>query len=334
MSRLMRPLAVILVLITASLQAQQTPASYEEQFEKGKQLLARREYFDALKAFQRANQLGGGKSAESFVGMAQAMIGMKVYKNAIDASQSAIELAHGDWRVLARAHKIRGDAFQASGDLSNAETEFRAAIAADSNEQLADLHYALGAVLLAQQRDDEGIVELRKEIELRPHGTTAEDAQALIANPRKAREKYAPEFSITTAEHEQLSLDALRGKVVLLDFWASWCAPCVKALPSVRRLHKDHASDPFVIIGISGDREERAWHEFVGKNGMVWPQYLDRDHRVQSVFGVRAIPTYVLIDQEGIERLRVTGAGFHEARALGDEIEKQIKIAVASRMTR
>jgi tetratricopeptide (TPR) repeat protein len=134
MSRLMRRLAVILMLITASLQAQQTPASYEEQFEKGRQLLARREYFDALKAFQRANQLAGGKSAESFVGMAQAMIGMKGYKNAIDASQSAIELARGDWRVLARAHKIRGDAFRASGDLSNAETEFRAAIAADSNE--------------------------------------------------------------------------------------------------------------------------------------------------------------------------------------------------------
>jgi thiol-disulfide isomerase/thioredoxin len=334
MSRLMRPLAVILMLITASLQAQQVPASYEEQFEKGRQLLARREYFDALKAFQRANQLAGGKSAESFVGMAQAMIGMKVYKNAIDASQSAIELARSDWRVLARAHKIRGEAFQASGDLSNAETEFRAAIAADSNEQLADLHYALGAVLLAQQRDDEGVVELRKEIELRPHGTTAEDAQALIANPRRAREKYAPEFSIRTAEHQQLSLDALRGKVVLLDFWASWCAPCVKALPSARRLQKDHANDPFVIIGISGDREERTWHEFVEKNGMVWPQYLDRDHRMQSVFGVKAIPTYVLIDQDGIERLRVTGSGFHEARALGAEIEKQIKIAVASRMTK
>ena len=63
MSRLMRPLAV-LMLITAALQAQQAPASYEEQYQKGRQLLARREYFDALKAFQRANQLAGGKSAE------------------------------------------------------------------------------------------------------------------------------------------------------------------------------------------------------------------------------------------------------------------------------
>ena len=333
MSRLMRPLAV-LMLITAALQAQQAPASYEEQYQKGRQLLARREYFDALKAFQRANQLAGGKSAEAFVGMAQAMMGMKVYKNAIDASQSAIELARDDSRVLARAHKIRGEAFQASGDLSSAETEFRSAIAADSNDQVADLHYALGAVLLAQQRDDEGIVELRKEIELRPHNTTAEEAQALIANPRRAREKYAPEFSITTAAHEQLSLDTLRGKVALLDFWATWCAPCVKALPSVRRLQKDHASDPFVVVGISGDREERAWREFVGKNGMIWPQYFDRDHRMQSVFGVTAFPTYVLIDQEGIERLRVTGAGFHESRALAAEIEKQIKIAAASGVAR
>ena len=67
---------------------------------------------------------------------------------------------------------------------------------------------------------------------------------------------------------------------------------------------------------------------------MIWPQYFDRDHRMQSVFGVTAFPTYVLIDQEGIERLRVTGAGFHESRALAAEIEKQIAIAAASAVAR
>jgi hypothetical protein len=58
---------------------------------------------------------------------------------------------------------------------------------------------------------------------------------------------------------------------------------------------------------------------------MVWPQYWDQDLRLQGIFGVRAIPTYVLIDGEGIERFRVAGSGFDQARALSAEIDRRIK---------
>ncbi len=60
---------------------------------------------------------------------------------------------------------------------------------------------------------------------------------------------------------------------------------------------------------------------------MIWPQYWDRDHQLRSLFGVQAIPTYVLIDGAGVERLRVAGAGFDQARALAAEIDKQIRMA-------
>src|SRR6185295_1089076 len=174
------------------------------------------------------------------------------------------------------------------------------------------LHYELGLTLLAQHRDEEGLAELKKEIELRPNGTTADEARTIIANPRRAREKYAPEFSFTSTDGQPISQEALRGRIVLLDFWATWCGPCVRALPSVRKVQKDHAKDPFVVVGISADREEQPWRAFMSKNSMVWPQYWDRDQRMRQVFGVKAIPTYVLLDGEGIERLRVTGSGFHE----------------------
>src|SRR5262245_27823041 len=84
--------------------------AFEEEFEKGRQLLQRREYFEALKTFQRANQLAGGRSAECFLAMARAMQGMKAYQNAVGSAQSAIDQAQGDKRLLARAQRLNGNA--------------------------------------------------------------------------------------------------------------------------------------------------------------------------------------------------------------------------------
>jgi thiol-disulfide isomerase/thioredoxin len=255
---------------------------------------------------------------------------MKVFKNALEAAQSAIELAAGTPRLLARAHKLRGQIFAATGEPPRAEEEFRAALAADPESNVADLHYGLALALLAQHQDEEAIAELKKEIEIRPHGSTAEEARALIANPRRGREKYAPDFSFVASDGQTISLDTLRGKIVLLDFWASWCGPCVRALPSVKKVQKDHAKDPFLVVGISADRDGRAWRAFTDKNGMIWPQYWDENGKLGRVFDVQAIPTYVLLDAEGIERLRVKGAGFHEAHNLIVEIDKQLKLLASS----
>jgi Tfp pilus assembly protein PilF len=74
----------------------QGAASLDAELEKGRQLLQQQEYFDALKQYQRANQLAGGKSADAFLGMALAAQGMKVHKNALDFAQSAIDLAGGN----------------------------------------------------------------------------------------------------------------------------------------------------------------------------------------------------------------------------------------------
>ncbi len=320
------------IRVNPALAAQAAPntnRAFDDEFEKGRQLLQRHEYFEALKVFQRANQLAGGKSAQCFLAMAQAMQGMKVYQNAVDAAQSAIELGAGDSRLLARAHSVRGLAFQALAEkdpakLHDAEAEFRLALEVDPDSRVADLHYNLALALMKQSRDEEGIAELKKEIEIRPNGTTADDSRVLIANPRRSRENYAPEFGLVSSTGETISLETLRGKVVLLDFWASWCGPCVKALPSVRKVQTDHAKDPFVLVGVSADRNEDAWRTFVRKNGMGWSQFLDTDHRLQQIFEVQAIPTYILIDAEGIVRMRIKGAGFHEARALRDAIDRQI----------
>jgi len=317
--------------VALAAQAEKTKA-YDEEFERARQLLQRHEYFEALKGFQKANQLAGGRSASCFVGMAQAMVGMKTWPNVIETAQTAIELAQDDPLLRARAHTARGTAFQSLAEkdpskLRDAEREFRLALEADPESRIADLHFNLGVVLMKQMRDEEGIAELNKEVAQRAHGSTAEEARMLIANPKRARERYAPDFSVVTANGRPITLESLRGKVVLLDFWGSWCQPCVRAVPSLRKLQKEHANDEFVMLGISSDKDGKTWSAFTAKNGMVWPQYWDEDRTMQRTFDVRVFPTYILLDGDGIERLRVSGTGYHESKVLVERIEQQIKMA-------
>jgi peroxiredoxin len=189
------------------------------------------------------------------------------------------------------------------------------------------MRYNLGFVLLQLNRDQEGIAELQDYIKAQPKGPQVVTAKKLIENPRRARENYAPDFSFTSLEGEYISLDDLRGKVVLLDFWGTWCPPCVESIPELRSLHKKYSKEPsFLLLGISSDGDEEVWREFTAKNKMIWPQYRDKDRKIQRAFGVRAFPTYVVIDHEGIVRHQSVGMSWNRAASLDDAIRKQVKI--------
>jgi peroxiredoxin len=316
---------------TPSVRAQEAEGGYEAEIEKGRDLLRRRRYEDALKSFKRANDLRNKLSPEAFLLMAQAYQGLDAYKNVVTSCDKVIELAGNDTQLQVQAYNLKGIALQSQAEMKDlkkhqeAEAVFRQALAL--NTDLHVLHYNLGVTLLRQLRDPEGIAELKKYVELQSDGSKAEQALKLIENPRRAREAYAPDFSFTTADGEYISLEDLRGKVVLLDFWGTWCPPCVASVPSLRDLFKKYSKDaPFLIIGVSSDGDEDKWRAFTAENKMIWPQYLDRDRNVQRAFAVRAFPTYVLIDHEGIVRFRVTGLSFEREAALSDAIKKQIKI--------
>jgi len=318
--------------------SQGNDAAYDSEFQKGLDLLRRHRWEDALKSFKRANELRNKQSAECFYGMAQAYQGLEAYKNVAESCDKVIEFSAGDTKTQAQAYNLKGIALQAQAavkdqkKLQEAETVFRQALAL--GVELPIVHFNLGYTLLQESRDPEGILELKKFTELEPEGAKAEQALKLIENPRRAREAYAPDFSLTTAEGEFISLEDLRGKVVLLDFWGTWCPPCVGAVPVVRDLRKRYAKEPaFMIIGVSSDSDEAKWKEFTTKNQMVWPQYLDRDHHIQRAFEVRAFPTYIMIDHEGIVRFRGTGTSWERTGNLDDAIKKEIKIIAKTAST-
>jgi thiol-disulfide isomerase/thioredoxin len=107
---------------------------------------------------------------------------------------------------------------------------------------------------------------------------------------------------VTAMNGESLSLDELAGKVVLIDFWATWCGPCREALPHIRDIAKKFSGQPLVILSVSLDSDETKWKEFVAKNQMTWAQYRDGGFSgpLATHFGVRAIPATFTIDADGV----------------------------------
>ena len=118
----------------------------------------------------------------------------------------------------------------------------------------------------------------------------------------------APDFTFTTLrDGRRLSLSDFQGKVVLLDFWATWCEPCMAELPNVKEIYKKYHDRGFEIIGISLDTSESALRSELQKQGITWPQYYDGkgwDNQIAALYRVFAIPATFLLDREGIIRYR------------------------------
>jgi thiol-disulfide isomerase/thioredoxin len=117
-----------------------------------------------------------------------------------------------------------------------------------------------------------------------------------------------------------------RGKVVLLDFWASWCGPCRSALPNLKRLQAVYGGGDFVVVSISEDDEESDWRTFVASHNMTWPQRLDADSSLQHQFGVNALPTYVLLGRDGAVAQKFVGEEMAESivERIGPDLKKTL----------
>ncbi len=312
--------------------AQQGDGSgYDDQIAAGRDFMRQRKYDDALKAFKRANELKGQTSTEALLLMANAYMGLAAYKTVATTCDKVIELSANDPAMQAQALNLKGIAMQKQSDgkdqqkLKEAEAVLRQAAAL--KEATPDVHYNLGVVLMQQNRDAEGAAELKEFLKLGPGAPNVEDARKMIENPRRAREPFAPDFSITTADGEYLSLDELKGKVVLLDFWGTWCPPCVESVPGLRDLNKRFAKESsFVMISVSSDGDEDKWKDFIAKERMVWVQYLDRDRKVQRAFRVDRFPTYIVLDPDGVVRYRSSGMSLDKEALLEDAVKKQIKL--------
>jgi len=112
----------------------------------------------------------------------------------------------------------------------------------------------------------------------------------------------APEIEQSTPEGGSYALSKLRGKVVLIDFWASWCRPCRIENPNVKKIYAKYASKGFEILGVSLDRDHAAWVKAIKDDGLPWKHVSDLgfwNNAAAQEYGVQSIPYTVLVDRDG-----------------------------------
>jgi thiol-disulfide isomerase/thioredoxin len=126
-------------------------------------------------------------------------------------------------------------------------------------------------------------------------------AATVQAQPQPGELAY--DINLKTPKGDLLSLDSLAGKVVLIDFWASWCGPCRMSNRQLVKLYSKYKSKGFEILGVSLDREKRDWVKAIAKDKINWPQVIDdRGWEAQTAidWNVYQIPTSYLINKDGI----------------------------------
>ncbi len=143
---------------------------------------------------------------------------------------------------------------------------------------------------------------------------------------RLNKRDMAPAFSLPLLSGGEAGPHTYKGKVIILNFWASWCPPCRREMPSMERLYRDYKDKGLVILGVNDMESEEDVRGFYDEYMLSFPTVLDRDGKVFTRYGVLAIPTSFIIDREG----RLIGKAFgprewdgEHARALIQELIKE-----------
>lgn len=141
-----------------------------------------------------------------------------------------------------------------------------------------------------------------------------------------------PEFRLPDLQDREHALADYRGKVVLVNFWASWCPPCIQEMPELVGLHERFADAPFEILALDVGEKKYRVRKFVKLIGFDLPVLLDTSRAVAGDFGVETLPTSFLIDADGRIRYRVLGSpGWDDAQAIG--VVEQLLSEVPQRAT-
>jgi len=275
----------------------------------------------ALGSFRKADKQDGGRCSACRKKIIE--LGEKTgdFKSADAAAQEEIAQAQTA-AAQADAHMDRGIVLLREGLAKNkdeifteADKEFKAVVA--SNAKYSSAYFADGLALGHLNQDDAAKAEFEQFMQLEPKtGVERARAARYIERPELVRARMAPAFAVTTIDGRHVSLEELAGKVVLIDFWATWCGPCREALPHIRRIAQKFVGEPLVILSVSLDSDDGKWRAFVAQNQMTWLQTRDGGFTgsLSGLFGVHAIPHTFTIDADGVLQDEHIGDGSIEGK--------------------
>jgi len=303
-------IALLLASMVPPLSGQDKDGPQDEKAQKsyneGMDALRVHRISDALDKFKKADKQDGGHCLACQKKMIKYGSELGEWKVAELAGEEMVAQAQGD--DVALAHYYLGTVLMSEAlsrhkdDLySRVHDEMTKALAGHDNFPSAV--YLDGRALARMKQDDAAKAQFERFVKMRPEDDPdRQRALRYLSQPELARARMAPPFTVTTLDGQRISMDDLKGKVVLLDFWATWCGPCRAALPHMQKIAKKFEGEPLVVLSVSLDQDERKWKDFIAKNEMTWPQYRDGSFTgpVAKLFSVNAIPHTFTIDADGV----------------------------------
>jgi thiol-disulfide isomerase/thioredoxin len=297
---------------------------------EAKELEKQRQVFFAIEAYKKANKIAQGKDAACLETIFTLQMKYGGYKDAA-VTAAALEAIAANPTDKSYAETKRGHAlFYQAGDknkadlLNAADSAFKSAIA--DNPKNASAHYLDGQVLARLNQIDAARDQFKTCLTcVSPSDPSYLRAQHFAEDPALSTHPMAPPFTVTALDGSKFNLDAMGGRVVLIDFWATWCGPCNEELPHMKKIAKEFAGQPLVIISVSWDSDEIKWKNFIDKNEMTWVQYRDADHHLSNLFQINSIPHYFTIDSDGVLTAEMMGSG--------SDVEGKLKKLIARAKT-
>lgn len=143
--------------------------------------------------------------------------------------------------------------------------------------------------------------------------------------PKPEVGKPAPDFTVTTLGGARVRLQELRGKVVFVNLWATWCPPCREEMPSMVRLYQLMRAKGVEIVAVSEDRDRAALEKFVRQHGVTFPVAQDEDKRIYGLYRATGVPETHLIDRQGIIRHIQIGPFDWTSPGVVDAVESLLK---------
>ena len=150
---------------------------------------------------------------------------------------------------------------------------------------------------------------------------TAAGFASPLASAAVATQAAAPDFTLKSMNGPNLRLAEQRGRVVMVNFWATWCGPCRQEMPQLDKLYQRYKASGFMLLGVNVDDDVRKAGDVAAKLGVTFPVLLDTDKAVSKLYDLSTMPSTVLIDRDGKVRYLHRGylAGYE------DNYDKQIR---------
>ena len=136
-------------------------------------------------------------------------------------------------------------------------------------------------------------------------------------------DKLAPEFQLPNLQGQTISLDDLRGKPVLVNFWATWCGPCVHEMPYIQEVSDEWSGKGLVVLAINIGESTSKVAKFMQSQGLSFTVLLDTDEKTAAKYNIRAIPTTFFIDKDGVIQAKKIGS-FTSKAAIESSLDKII----------